>query len=243
MDRWRHPRDLAHNPARREVILRYRDVSRIEGFSDAVFGFALTLLVVQLEVPEDTAGLRDLVRGSVPFAVTFAMICYIWWEHNKFFRRYGLQDAWTAFLNCLLLFVVVFYVYPLKYLATVLLGPGAFPAAWDGRYVMKIYSFGLLAIFTVFVMLYRHAFARRGPLALDATELVTLRFNQRAHVISLALAAVSLVLAFSLPENWVAISGILYGLMGPLHAWNGIRMHRALEKLEPPKPAPAESNA
>ena len=97
-----------------------------------MFGFALTLLVVQLEVPKDTDGLRALVRGSVPFAVTFAMICYIWWEHNKFFRRYGLQDAWTAFLNCLLLFVVVFYVYPLKYLANVLMGPGRMPSDWDG---------------------------------------------------------------------------------------------------------------
>jgi len=223
--------------------LRYREVSRIEGFSDAVLGFALTLLVVQLEVPKDTAGLRDLVRGSVPFAVSFAMICYIWWEHNKFFRRYGLQDAWTAFLNCVLLFVVVFYVYPLKYLSNVLLGPNAFPAGWDGRYVMQVYSFGLLAIFAVFVLLYRHAFARREPLALDPAELVTLRFNKRAHLISLTLALVSVALAFSLPHDWVPISGIIWGLMGPLHAWNGIRMHRALTKLEPAQPVPVESNA
>ena len=39
---------------------RHRDVSRLEGFSDAVFGFALTLLVVSLEVPEtmDACGRR-----------------------------------------------------------------------------------------------------------------------------------------------------------------------------------------
>ena len=199
--------------------------------------------MVQLEVPKDTTELRHLVRGSVPFAVTFAMICYIWWEHNKFFRRYGLQDAWTAFLNCVLLFVVVFYVYPLKYLANVLLGANPLPASWDGRFVMQIYSFGLLAIFGVFVLLYRHAWTRREPLALDQTELVTLRFNTRAHAISMALALVSLVLAFSLPPNWVAISGMLYGLMGPLHMWNGFRMHRALATLAPPKAAPIQSNA
>ena len=33
-------------------MLRHHEVTRIEGFSDAVFGFALTLLVVQLEVPK-----------------------------------------------------------------------------------------------------------------------------------------------------------------------------------------------
>jgi hypothetical protein len=197
---------------------------------------------VQLEAPKDAADLRKLVLGSVPFAATFAMICYIWWEHNKFFRRYGLQDAWTAFLNCVLLFVVVFYVYPLKYLANVLLGPDEVPGGFDGRFVMKTYSVGLLAIFVVFVVLYRHAWARRETLALDPTELVTLRFNQRAHIITMLLSLTSLGLAFGLPSDWVAISGVLYALMGPLHAWNGFRMHRALEALKP-RPAPVESNA
>ena len=101
----------------------------------------------------------------------------------------------------------------------------------------------VLAIFGVFELLYRHASARREALNLDPTELVTLRFNRRAHIISMCLALVSLALAFSLSEDWVAISGILYGLMGPLHTWNGFRMHRALAKLEPPKAAPIQSNA
>ena len=35
------------------MIRNGREVSRIEGFSDAVFGFALTLLVVSLEVPDN----------------------------------------------------------------------------------------------------------------------------------------------------------------------------------------------
>jgi uncharacterized membrane protein len=222
-------------------------VSRIEGFSDAVFGFALTLLVVQLEVPKDMDGLRDLVRGSVPFAVTFAMICYIWWEHNKFFRRYGLQDAWTAFLNCVLLFVVLFYVYPLKFLANVLVGPLVgvtnVPRAWDGRFVMITYSAGLLIIFGTFVLLYRHAWSRRTQTGLDAAELVTLRFNQRAHILSMSLAIASLVLAYTLPSGWAAIAGVIWGLMGPLHAWNGISMHKALSKLESAEQQPVQSNA
>ncbi len=101
---------------------RNHPVGRLEGFSDAVFGFALTLLVVTLETPRNGADLRALVRGSLPFALMFAMVRWIWWEHNKFFRRYGLQDAWTAFLNAALLFVVLFYLYPLKYFTTSLLG-------------------------------------------------------------------------------------------------------------------------
>ncbi len=212
-----------------------------------MFGFALTLLVVQLEVPKDMEGLQKLVRGSVPFAVTFAMICYIWWEHNKFFRRYGLQDAWTAFLNCILLFVVLFYVYPLKFLANVLVGPLVgvedVPRVWDGRFVMITYSAGLLIIFGTFVLLYRHAWSRRAETGLDSTELVMLRFNQRAHFISMSLAILSLLMAFTLPAGWAAIAGMVWGLMGPLHAWNGISMHKTLAKHDAAKAAPVQTNA
>jgi uncharacterized membrane protein len=229
------------------VVQRHRDVTRIEGFSDAVFGFALTLLVVQLEVPRKSDGLETLVRGSVPFAATFAMICYIWWEHNKFFRRYGLQDAWTAFLNSVLLFVVLFYVYPLKFLATAVLGGLAgldtVPRIGNGRFVMLTYSIGVLAIFGLFVLLDRHAWRRRAPLELTPFELVQLRFSTRSHVISAGLAVVSILLALVLPMGWMWVPGVLYGLMGPLHTWNGFSMHRAITALETPAPAPVQSDA
>ena len=51
------------------MIRNGREVSRIEGFSDAVFGFALTLLVVSLEVPDNFEALKEILRGFIPFAV------------------------------------------------------------------------------------------------------------------------------------------------------------------------------
>jgi uncharacterized membrane protein len=214
---------------------RPHEVGRIEGFSDAVFGFALTLLVVQLEVPKTSDELLNLVRGSVPFAVTFAMVCYIWWEHNKFFRRYGLQDAWTAFLNSVLLFVVLFYVYPLKFLATAILGPLVGLAdrpLGSGRVAMLTYSVGVLCIFGIFALLYRHAWSRRAVLELGREELTLLRFGRRAHLISAMLAVISIALALSVSERSMWLPGVLYGLMGPLHAWNGMRLHSAMKKLQ-----------
>jgi uncharacterized membrane protein len=198
-------------------------------------------------VPDTSEELVELIKGSVPFAVTFAMICYIWWEHNKFFRRYGLQDAWTAFLNATLLFVVLFYVYPLKYLATALLGPvvglATIPSLSDGRLVMLTYSVGVMAIFGVLLLLYQHAWSRRDTLGLNAADRIALRFSVRAHVISTSLAVASIVLALVLPGNAMAYPGMLYGLMGPLHTWNGFKMHRTLEKLAAPTPAPTQPNA
>ncbi len=134
------------------------------------------------------------------------MVCYIWWEHNQFFRRYGLQDAWTAFLNSILLFVVLFYVYPLKFLATVLLSPlvggAGMPRDWDARFVMLTYSVGVTLIFGTFVLLYQHAWRRRASLDLDPEDLVTLRFKKRAHLISTCLGLTSIALAAVVSEQW-----------------------------------------
>jgi uncharacterized membrane protein len=214
---------------------RQHGVSRLEGFSDAVFGFALTLLVVQLEAPSTSEGLRLLVRGSIPFALTFAMVCYIWWEHNKFFRQYGLQDAWTAFLNSVLLFVVLFYVYPLKYLTTAVVGPlVGLPriGLQDGRFVMVVYSTGVVLIFGTFVLLYRHAWSHRRELELTPAAETTLRYKKRAHLMSTGLAVVSLALAAVIADELMWIPGVMYGLMGPLHGWNGFRAAKAHARLD-----------
>src|SRR6266567_5022426 len=100
-----------------------REVSRVEGFSDAVFGFAITLLVVSLEVPKTFEELMSAIRAFPAFAVCFALLFQVWWRHYKFFRTYDLEDSYIITLTAVLLFVVLFYVYPLKFLWSVALAP------------------------------------------------------------------------------------------------------------------------
>ncbi len=221
---------------------KVHEVRRVEGFSDAVFGFALTLLVVMLDVPKNTAELVTLLRGSVPFAVTFAMICWIWYEHQQFFRSYGMQDPWTISVNCFLLFVVLFYVYPLKYLAVTLIGPlsgyttlGAIPEN-AGPLLMLVYSTGVFLIFGSFVVLHRHAWHLRDKLGLTADEQVKLKFAARGHALSTALGAVSIaIVSIGLWLNGrhaPFYGGILYSLMGPLHGMNGYQAGKARAELQ-----------
>ena len=66
------------------------EISRLEGLSDAVFAFAVTLLVVSLEVPETFDELLRVLRGFFAFAVCFAILFWVWHDHYRFFRRYGL---------------------------------------------------------------------------------------------------------------------------------------------------------
>lgn len=223
---------------------RRHEVTRLEGFSDAVFGFALTLLVVSLEVPDNIDELKNLMRGLVPFALTFAMICWIWFEHQQFFRRYGLQDPTTIAINCVLLFVVLFYVYPLKYVTTGLIGPwlgmrhtppmGAQAGAGPDT-VMLMYSTGVVMIFGAFTALYARAWRLRRVIGLTPDEEITLRFGQRGHIISMLLGVVSILLV---AIGWATghgqlffFAGILYALMGPLHGWNGYQAGKAHDLL------------
>src|SRR3954470_20402870 len=98
-----------------EKDFRWRagEITRLEAFCDVVFGFAITLLVVSLEVPRTYAELMADMRGFLPFAICFAQLIQIWFTHYRFSRRYGLEDTYTLILNVLLLFLVLFYVYPL----------------------------------------------------------------------------------------------------------------------------------
>lgn len=226
---------------------RAHGVSRLEGFSDDVFAFALTLLVVSLEVPRTFRDLEIATRGFLVFGLTFAVLGWIWHEHKSFFSRFPLDDNLTVFLNCVLLFLVLFYVYPLKFMTQFLLGqlglaPERLVVSWqETPRLMAIYSTGFVAIFTVFALLCGHALRRRRDLDLDERALFEARVSMRSHLLSVAVGGLSLIftaLAPLLRRPWlVAVAGFSYGLLGPVHGVYGARVARRRRSLEADAPA------
>jgi uncharacterized membrane protein len=225
-------------------VLRGRDVSRLEGFSDAVFGFVLTLLVVSLEVPESFGDLQRILSAFPAFAATFAVICWVWYEHYLLFRRYGLEDGVTVALNCLLLFIVVFYAYPMKFMMTRLVsgtllgvGPGISEgmSPGNGRMLMAVYSGGFVALFATFMLLHANAWRQRVALRLDALASYDARASIGRHGISAAIGFVSVAIALLLPPAFLAAAGLIFFLLGPAHAvygyWNGRRRERLQRAL------------
>src|ERR1700676_2867912 len=79
-----------------EKYFRWRagEITRLEAFCDVIFGFAITLLVVSLEVPHTYAELMADMRGFLPFAACFPQLALISRTHYKFSRRYGLEDPY-----------------------------------------------------------------------------------------------------------------------------------------------------
>ena len=220
------------------MIPRYgREVSRIEGFSDAVFGFALTLLVVSLEVPDNFAGLKQILRGFIPFAATFALVCWIWFEHYAFFRKFEAEDPVTILLNCVLLFLVLFFVYPLKFVFSrvipALMGqaPEFEMTESDGRMMMWIYSAGFVAMMFVFVLLYWNQYRGRKALGLSDEQAFIARAGARTHVLSVMVGLLSVLLALTVPIQWIWTAGVIYSLQGPLHWRNGVLIERQRARL------------
>ena len=158
-------------------------VSRIEGLSDTVFGFAITLLVVSLEVPRTSADLLESMLGFVPFVASFSVLFMIWRAQFQFFRHYGLEDAPTVRLTGMLLMGVLFAIYPLKFLfgfllltlpRALLFGNGdslkqVMPLDSLPK-VMGLYGFGVLWIALVFSRLYAHAQRSGDRLGLSELE-------------------------------------------------------------------------
>jgi len=222
------------------VIPRYgREVSRIEGFSDAVFGFALTLLVVSLEVPDNFEGLKQILRGFIPFAATFALVCWIWFEHYAFFRKFEAEDPLTIFLNCVLLFLVLFFVYPLKFVFTRVIpavmgqANGVRLTESDARTMMWIYSAGFVAMMVVFALLYWNQYRSRTALGLSEEQAFNARAGALTHVLSVIVGMSSIVLALTVPIQWIWTAGVIYGLQGPLHWRNGVLIERARARAFP----------
>jgi hypothetical protein len=225
-----------------EQYFRWRagEITRLEAFCDVVFGFAITLLVVSLEVPHSYAELMADMRGFLPFAACFAQLAMIWRTHYKFSRRYGLEDPYTVFLNVVLLFLVLFYVYPLKFVFTLLfseiMGTESGNLGWhEASVLMRIYAIGFAAVFLLFVLMYAHAFRLRRALGLSPVEVLETRLALQENGVLALVGIASFLVALKSP----GLAGWVYLAIGPLLAIHGMVFGKRVRLLsEKPIAAP-----
>jgi len=193
---------------------RAHEVSRVEAFSDVIFGFAISLLVVSLEAPKTYAQMLEMLRGFLPFAICFWLFIDIWFEHHAFFKRYALQDQPTMFLNTVLLFVLLFYVYPLKYMFTLfaqgIMGEQVELPPGGQRFLFTIYGIGVTAVFWLLAALYAHAWRRRESLALNAVEQIDTLERVYDNLSMGAFGIISIAIAHS---HFSKFSGVVYFLI------------------------------
>jgi uncharacterized membrane protein len=231
---------MAHSPKRSLLYepnfnWRATEVSRLEGFSDAVFAFAVTLLVVSLEVPKNFGELLGVMKGFVAFGICFAMLALVWKEHTVFFRRYGLLTAPIVTLNSALLFVVLLYVYPLKFLFGMIVGEfsggrlSATPAEpgitqHQIPALMVMYGLGFAAVYLLLALMYRYAYKRRAELELNEVEVFMTRRSILDHAAMTGIGVFASALALLLPEHIAGLSGMSYWLVPVYYTVSGFTL-------------------
>lgn len=219
-----------------EANFRWRggDVSRVENLSDIIFAMVLTLAALQ-SIPASFSELVGLWRGVLSIGLCFVLILLIWRTHHVFFRRYGLDDGWVTALNALLLFLVLIYIYPLKFMTDFVVnyftGHFSSPAEIDAvlslaqvPWLYAIYGGFFGAVYTVFALLHVHALRRADALELNQTERSWTLFEVEFGLGTALLSLLVIALAFALPSYIAPFSGAAFALMGVIA---GVCMSRA----------------
>ncbi|MDX1625040.1 MAG: TMEM175 family protein [Wenzhouxiangellaceae bacterium] len=218
---------------------RSRGMTRLETFTDAAFAFAVALLAISIdEIPGNYAELVTALKGAPAFLASFALLLLYWRAHQNWSDRYALEDLPSVLLTAALICLVMIYVYPLKIMFL-----GAFAAITGGwlpydfemrsfrefRMLVTIYGVGWIGLNLLIAALYVHAWSRREALGMAPEERFDTVAEAVAWLIVGSFGAMSIALAWTLPEPHVALAGWLYcGLaaFGPCYDWLTRRMSR-----------------
>jgi len=214
-----------------EAVLRIRrhQPTRLEGFVDASFAFAVTLIVISIgHVPTSVPEMLHALRGMPTFAVCFVLISRFWVAHRDWSRCYDIEDAVGTTLSLLLVFLVLIYVYPLRLLFALLFAGVSggllmeqqleLDSIWELRAAFVVYGIGFLAIALVFYFLFRHALKCGAEIGLAPAERVVTELRAGLWLGTAAIAGLSIVLALLLPIDAFnsptsSLPGVVYVLL------------------------------
>lgn len=233
---------------------RYRgeEPSRIEALSDSGFALAIGLLLISTSSPNTFKELLVFTKDLLPFAMCIALIMLVWYEHFRFFIRYGFRSKYIVFLNTILLFLLLFYVYPLKFLTkllvniyTGLLSPlfgfdtnigqeiKSMISTTEMTQLMIIYGLGAASLFIILMLMYRYAYKKKVELELNEIEIFDTKASIYGNSLMASIPILSVLLVVFIPNPIVgsAVSGFSYFLYWPVMTLFGSRSAKARKRI------------
>lgn len=232
----------------KEFRFRGEEPGRLENFSDAVFALAITLLLISTSAPSNFDQIKKFVWELIPFCACMVLIVLIWHEHFVFYYRYGFRNTKVVVLNTLFLIIVMFYVYPLKFLCKLLL---LYPLALafdqeniltelsqmakaaDTAQLMIIYGMGAASIFLVLMLMYRYALKNSQLLQLNNIEAFDTQASMIGNLLMATVPLLSVVVAVLFRNSpWAGLmSGVTYFLYMPIMFIYNIRRAKLRKKI------------
>lgn len=214
----------------RVLQVRRHQPTRLEGFVDASFAFAVTLLVITVgHIPSSVPEILQAARGLPAFALSFLLLARIWNAHRQWSRHYDLEDAASVVLSLSLVFIVLAFVYPLRFLFSLLLAwlsngylvdqPIDIHGIGEFRLAFVVYGLAFAALSFMFVCLFAHAMRRADRIGLSAAERIATRMHVTLWWMLTGVAVLSVIAAAMLPftdfHGWLyIIPGAVYMLIG-----------------------------
>ena len=178
-------------------------LARIEAFSDGVFAIVVTLLVLEIHVPQVSgmnvsAALIGSLTAMLPkflsFVLSFMIVCIWWVAHHHFFHVLKGADRGLLWFNCLFLLWLAFIPFP-----TALLGdyPHERVAVMCYAAVMGLagLSFSWMRYYSFFIADLAHAGLDR---ALMRKAMIKSALNPILHFVGLIIALVDTRIAIGL---------------------------------------------
>jgi len=217
---------LDHDP---DFEWRGQSVTRIENLSDIVFALALGMLLLTGAPPQTYGELIQFLINIVPVAAGFAILFMIWNAHFTFFRRYGLADGRIVFINSVLLLLVLFIAYPLRFIFDSLFGYIIYIATEDPTRLIEtdmgienaakgvaIFAAGFALVILLTSMMYAHALRKSNMLGLSEAEKTLTRRTIWMYRGEAAIAVLVFICALFTPMG--PFAGALMALNG-LNGW------------------------
>lgn len=207
------------------ITYRGTEPSRIDALTDAVFGIAITLLVFNVTNPNSFTDLMTFTKTLPAFLVSIGFVVVIWNEHVRFSEVYGMDHPGLMVLNTLFVALIIFYVYPLRFLTLFLTN---FYFQTDIRLTLQgdqvpqlMVYYGLIAAalyFTIFLF-YHRVHRLRDAIGLSAFEVFYTAKHRTRLVIMFGVPLLSVIITVVLHRAsfiWASVAGgVTYLLYTP----------------------------
>jgi uncharacterized membrane protein len=172
------------------------DTDRLETFSDGVIAIAITLLILEIRVPEVEAGhslgeaLADQWPSYAAYVVSFAVIGIMWVNHHRIFHLLKAVDRPLLFINLLLLMFIAAVPFPTALLAEYLDAGGR-----DSHIAAAVYSANATGCALAFNMMWRWV-VRKGDLLHDHISVESLRKGTKRFTLGLIVYPIAIAVSF-----------------------------------------------